>query len=103
MISVKKIPIDSTWAEFWNVVFIPDPEPRCCGGRLFITAARFGEPKAAIISPVANSSTANSGYGKFDREHLEQREADRRADHAAGRERPRAVSVRRACRTPDPR
>ena len=25
MISVKKIPMESTWAEFWKVVFIPRP------------------------------------------------------------------------------
>ena len=40
IMSVKKIPIESTWAEFWNVVVIPDPAPRWSAGRLFITAAR---------------------------------------------------------------
>ena len=48
IISVKKIPIESTCAEFWNVWFIPPPAPRCCAGRLFITPARFGEAKAPI-------------------------------------------------------
>ena len=28
MMRVKKIPMESTWAEFWKVVFIPDPAPR---------------------------------------------------------------------------
>ena len=43
IISVKKIPIEITWAEFWKVWFIPPPAPRSPGGRLFITAARLGE------------------------------------------------------------
>ena len=50
IIRVKKIPIDSTWAEFWKVVFMPEPAPRCCGGRLFMTPARLGEPNAAMAS-----------------------------------------------------
>ena len=57
---VKKIPMERTWAEFWKVVFIPDPAPRSPGGRLFITPARLGEPNAAMVSPVTNSRTANS-------------------------------------------
>jgi len=28
MIKVKKIPMENTCAEFWNVEFIPDPTPR---------------------------------------------------------------------------
>ena len=24
---VKKIPMDRTWAEFWKVVFMPEPGP----------------------------------------------------------------------------
>ena len=28
---VKKIPMESTWAEFWNVVFIPEPGPPVLG------------------------------------------------------------------------
>ena len=65
IIRLKKIPIDSTWAEFWNVVFIPEPAPRCSRGRLFITAARLGDPNDAITSPVKNSRSANSQYGKL--------------------------------------
>ena len=32
---MKKIPIDSTVAEFWKVAVIPDPAPRLSAGRLF--------------------------------------------------------------------
>jgi hypothetical protein len=41
---VKKMPMERTCAEFMNVVFIPEPTPRCSAGRLFITPARLGEP-----------------------------------------------------------
>jgi hypothetical protein len=58
--SVKKIPIESTWAEFWNVWFIPPPAPRCRGGRLFMTPARFGEANAPIDSPSRKRIAANS-------------------------------------------
>lgn len=50
MSTVKKIPMESTFAEFWKVVFMPDPAPRCSGGRLLMTPARFGEPKEDIAS-----------------------------------------------------
>ena len=61
IIRVKKIPIDSTWAEFWKVVFMPGPRPAVlAAGRLFMTAARFGEPNDAITSPVTEQQ---------DREH----------------------------------
>ena len=61
IISVKKIPIDSTWAEFWNVWFMPPPAPRSDGGRLFMTAARLGEANIPIDTPLRNSTAANSG------------------------------------------
>ena len=60
MIRVKKIPIESTWAEFWKVVFIPDPAPRCWAGRLFMTPARLGAPKAAMVRPVKNNRMPNT-------------------------------------------
>jgi hypothetical protein len=60
MIRVKKIPMESTWAEFWKVVFIPDPAPRCSGGRLFMTPARFGDPNDDMVIPVKNSRMANN-------------------------------------------
>ena len=60
IIRLKKIPIETTWAEFWNVVFIPDPAPRCAGGRLFITPVRLGDPKAAMDSPEKKSRMAKT-------------------------------------------
>jgi hypothetical protein len=35
MINVKKMPMDRTMAEFWNVALMPAPTPRRSGGRLF--------------------------------------------------------------------
>ncbi len=61
IISVKKMPIESTWAEFWKVWFMPPPAPRCCAGRLFITAARLGAAKAPIESPIRSRMAAKSG------------------------------------------
>ena len=61
IISVKKIPIESTWAEFWNVWFMPAPAPRWRAGRLFITPARFGAAKAPIDRPMRKMTPANSG------------------------------------------
>ena len=60
IIRVKKMPMERTWAEFWNVVFMPEPAPRCCGGRLFITPARLGEPNDAMHRPVTKSRTAKT-------------------------------------------
>ena len=50
IISVKKMPIESTWAEFWKVWFIAPPAPRCSSGRLFMIAARLGEANMPIES-----------------------------------------------------
>ena len=61
IISVKKIPIESTCAEFWNVWFMPPPAPRCWAGRLFITAARFGDAKQPIAMPIRSRTPASSG------------------------------------------
>jgi len=58
---VKKIPIDSTCAEFWNVWFMPPPAPRSEAGRLFMTPARFGEANIPIETPLRNSTAANTG------------------------------------------
>ncbi len=35
--------MESTWAEFMNVAFMPAPAPRWSGGRLFMTAIWLGE------------------------------------------------------------
>ena len=93
IISVKKIPIESTWAEFWKVWFMPPPAPRCCGGRLFITAARLGEANMPIETPISASTSANSQEGEVDRQQRQQEEAERRAEHPAGREPARAEAV----------
>ena len=61
IISEKKIPTDSTCAEFWKVWFMPPPAPRSPGGRLFITAARLGEANRPIETPFMNSTSANTG------------------------------------------
>ena len=57
MIRVKKMPMESTWAEFWKVVFMPDPAPRSGAGRLFITPVRLEEPKADMTRPMKKSRT----------------------------------------------
>jgi hypothetical protein len=60
IIRVKKIPIESTCAEFWKVWFIPPPAPRCAAGRLFITPARLGEANAPIARPISSSTAAKT-------------------------------------------
>ena len=93
IMSVKKIPIESTWAEFWNVLFMPPPAPRCCAGRLFITAARFGAANAPIESPMSSRIAGEERVGEVDRQLLEQHEGERRDEHAPGREEARPVTV----------
>ena len=56
---VKNRPIESTWAEFWNVLSIPAPAPRWSGGRLFITEAWLGEKKRPIPTANRKMSRAN--------------------------------------------
>ncbi len=58
IISEKKIPIESTWAEFWKVVIIPDPAPRCSAGRLFMTPAWFGDMNKPLLRPMRSSRGA---------------------------------------------
>ena len=59
MISVKKMPMDSTMAEFWNVALIPAPTPRLSRGRLFMIPARFGEANSPMPSPLSSRISAN--------------------------------------------
>jgi hypothetical protein len=59
--SVKKIPIENTCAEFWNVWFMAPPAPRASGGRLFITAARLGAANIPIATPIVNRMAPNTG------------------------------------------
>ena len=56
--SVKKIPMERTWAEFWKVAFMPEPAPRSWGGRLFITPARLGLAKAPMARPFISNRRA---------------------------------------------
>ena len=58
---MKKMPIESTWAEFWNVWFIAPPAPRSARGRLFITAARLGEANSPIEPPISNRTAPKTG------------------------------------------
>ncbi len=51
MMSVKKMPIDSTIEEFWNVAAIPEPAPLWLGGRLFMIPAWLGEEKSPDARP----------------------------------------------------
>ena len=94
IMSVKKMPMDRTWAEFWNVVFMPEPAPRCSAGRLFMTPARLGEPNEAMNMPGGEEQRGEHPVGEVDRQELEQDEADGGAEHAAGGERPGAEPVR---------
>ena len=66
--SVKKIPIESTWAEFWKVWFMPPPAPRSLGGRLFITAARFGRGEHAHRDAVQEQDHREQRIGEVDRQ-----------------------------------
>ena len=59
MIRVKKMPMDSTMAEFWKVVAIPAPAPRSFGGRLFMIPAWLGEAKSPMESPYNPNMSAN--------------------------------------------
>ncbi len=60
MMSVKKMPMERTWAEFWKVVFMPDPAPRSDAGKLFITPVRLEAPNDPITRPMKKSRTPNS-------------------------------------------
>ena len=96
---MKKIPIESTWAEFWNVWFMPPPAPRCCAGRLFITAGPVRRGERAHREAHQEQDRGEGRVGEVDREQLEQDEAERRDEHAAGREDARAVAVGEEART----
>ena len=61
IISVKKIPIERTWAEFWKVWFIAPPAPRSSRGRLFITAARLGEANMPMATPMSSRMAPKTG------------------------------------------
>jgi hypothetical protein len=58
---VKKMPIESTSAEFWKVVAMPAPTPRRLGGKLFMMPAWLGEVNRPMPIPISTSRPANSG------------------------------------------
>src|ERR1700728_4206740 len=60
MIRLKKMPIDSTMAEFWNVADMPAPTPRRLAGSEFMMPARFGEANRPMPAPFRNRISANS-------------------------------------------
>ena len=76
IISVKKIPIESTWAEFWKVWFMPPPAPRSAGGRLFMIPARLGDANRPIAESVQQQDQREGRVGEVDRQQLQQEEAD---------------------------
>jgi len=49
---VKKMPIDSTNAEFWKVAIMPPAAPRLSGGTEFIISAQFGETNRPEPKPL---------------------------------------------------
>ncbi len=61
IISEKKMPIDRTKPEFWNVASMPEAAPRCLAGTLFMIAAAFGAENRPIPAPARKISPANSG------------------------------------------
>ena len=65
MISVKKMPMDRTMAEFWNVALMPAPTPRWSGGRLFMMPARLGEANRPMPMPFSSRISANCQYSKL--------------------------------------
>ena len=65
MISVKKMPMDRTMAEFWNVALMPAPTPRRSGGRLFMMPARLGEANRPMPMPFISRISANCQYSKL--------------------------------------
>ena len=101
VMTLKKMPMDRTVAEFWKVVVIPAPAPRSCGGRLFMIATRFGEAKSPMESPIRQQQGREPLIAEVDGQGLQQGECQRRAQHAHGGEQPRPVAVREdACRRP---
>src|ERR1700749_609887 len=64
-ISEKKMPMDSTEAEFMKVATMPPAAPRASAGTEFIISARLGEANRPVPNPLNPMMIANSQYGKF--------------------------------------
>ena len=50
--TVKKTPIESTCALFWNVLSMPAPAPRWSAGSEFMTLAMFGAKNSPRDRPI---------------------------------------------------
>src|SRR6202046_4026097 len=64
-ISEKKMPMDSTEAEFMKVAIMPPAAPRASAGTEFIISARFGEANRPVPKPLIATMSPNSQYEKF--------------------------------------
>src|SRR3984957_4272823 len=64
-ISEKKMPMDSTEAEFMKVAIMPPAAPRASAGTEFIISARFGEANRPVPKPFSAMMRPNSQYEKF--------------------------------------
>ena len=93
IISVKKIPTEITWAEFWKVWFMPPPAPRSPGGQAVHDRGAVGRGEHAHRDPVESENDREHRIGEVDREQHQEPEADRRSEHAAAREPARAEAV----------
>ncbi len=88
------------WPSSMNVASMPAPAPRWDGGRLFITPALFGEVKRPMPIPFSSRISANQTYEKLDRQHDQEREAERRDQHPARSRTAARRSGRRGSPTP---
>ena len=59
--SVKKMPIDSTWAEELKVAAMPAPAPRWLDGRLFMIPVWFGAMKSPMPTELKKMRVAKIG------------------------------------------
>ena len=58
IIKVKKIPMESTWADELNVPAMPAPAPRWLAGRLFMMPVWFGAMNMPMPTELKKISTA---------------------------------------------
>ena len=59
-ISEKKMPMDSTDAEFMKVAIMPPAAPRWLAGTEFMISARFGAANRPVPKPLSATMSANS-------------------------------------------
>ena len=58
---MKKMPMESTWADELKVPAMPAPEPRWLAGRLFMMPVWFGATNMPIPTEFKKISAANTG------------------------------------------